>query len=242
MKKYISLLFLILLSQPAYAQLETLVRYKETTKVSKEEKDYVNKYVPSYVYKGEETPLEQLQCPIPPKDRVKNYTGIQCVYSSIEALGRWAEEPKLINPPITSRSDCKGYSGPSRAAEILNKLQVKFEQTYGDREKGLSLIKKAMREGRGCLWDVPGHAMILVHYDEFENKVCWVDNSDSSLKVQQTTVERFNKRWGSWVLVVYADNDIVTEKIYKYNFPIVDMLDSSKKFPKGFVPFPKLVF
>ena len=221
---------------------ETLVRYEEAPlKVSQNEKDYVNKYIPAYVCTDPDTPLEDLQCPIPHKDRVKNYTGIQCVYSSIEMLGRWAEEPKLVNPPLTSRPDCKGYSGPSRAAEILTKIGVKFEQTYGDRDKGIRLIKKSMREGRGVLWDVPGHAMVLVHYDDIANKVCWVDNSDSSLKVQQTTIDKFNKRWGSWVLAIYADEDIVIQKTRKYNFPILDALEPSKKFPRNFVPFPQFV-
>jgi hypothetical protein len=98
-----------------------------------------------------------------------------------------------------------------------------------------------MREGRGVLWDVPGHAMVLVHYDEKEDKVCWVDNSDSSLKIQQTTIDRFNKRWGSWILAIYADNDIVTQKAYKYDFPIFDVSDPSVKFPRNFVPFPIFV-
>lgn len=230
---FILFLFCVQISQ---AQ-DSLVRYEEPKEI-KEPSKYLTKYIPTYVYEGPEVPIEDLQCPIPHKDRVKNYTGIQCVYSSIEALGRWAEEPKLTNPPITSRPDCKGYSGPDRAATILKKLNVKFEQTYGDREKGLNLIKKAMREGRGALWDVPGHAMILIHYDELQNKVCWVDNSDSSLKVQQTTVEKFKKRWGSWVLVIYADQDIVTSKVYKYNLPIIDFSNPYKKFEKGFVPFP----
>lgn len=236
-------LFLLFLNLPIQARTEeSLVRYKEATKKLTTDSDHVNTYVPTYTYEGYEVPLEELQCPIPHQDRVKNYTGIQCVYSSIEALGRWAEEPKLTNPPLTSRSDCKSYSGPKQAGSILDKLKVKYEQTYGDKEKGIKLIKKAMREGRGCLWDVPGHAMILIHYDEQQDKVCWVDNSDSSLKVQQTTVDKFNKRWQSWVLVIYADRDIIPEKLYKYNFPIIDVLDPNKKFPKGFVPFPQIAF
>jgi hypothetical protein len=234
-------LFLIILFWcfPVYG-VESLVRYKETPINVQNEKDHTNTYIPAYLYEGLDVPFEQLQCPVPPEDRVKNYTGIQCVYSSIETLGRWAEEPKLINPPLTSRSNCKGYSSPSRAAEVLKGLNVKFEQTYGDREKGINLIKKAMREGRGVLWDVPGHAMVLVHYDEIENKVCWIDNSDYSLKIQQTTVDRFKKRWSSWVLVVYADNDILPAKVYKYNLPIVDILNSDAQFSKNFVPFPKI--
>lgn len=221
---------------------ESLVRYRESPGVPVDAKSYRTTFVPEYLYDGPEIPLETLQCPIPVEDRVRNYTGIQCVYSSIEALGRWAEEPRLVSPPLTSRSDCKGYSGPERAGEILKKLGVRFEQTYGDRDRGVKLIKRAMKEGRGALWDVPGHAMILVHYDEGEDRVCWVDNSDRSLRVQETTVEKFNKRWGSWVLVVYAEPDVVPEKIRKYNFPILDESGVMMECPRGFVPFPRLDF
>lgn len=80
--------------------------------------------------------------------------------------------------------------------------------------------------------------MVLVHYDEANNKVCWVDNSDSSLKVQTTTVENFRKRWQSWVLVVYADNDFVPEKIYHYAFPVLDAQSGELSETRGYIPFP----
>lgn len=194
-----------------------------------------------YESKASEPSLETLQCPIPMEDRVRNYTGIQCVFSSIEMLGRWAEEPKLTNPPITSRSDCKSYSGPNDAASKLRRLGVKFEQTYRDRDEGIKLIKKAMEEGRGCLWGVPGHAMVLVHYSEDEDRVCWVDNSDRSLKVQETTVARFKQRWDSWILVIYADNDVIPMKLGRglFEIPIIDHLFPNREYPKDYVPVPR---
>lgn len=241
MARFILLFALLILSRPVTAS-ETLVRYKEVSKVSDKESDYVNTYVPAYKCESPEIPTEGLQCPIPHEDRVKNYTGIQCVYSSIEALGRWAEEPKLVDPPLTSRAECKGYSGPRQAAVVLDRLKVRYEQTYGDKEKGVRLIKKAMREGRGVLWDVPGHAMILVHYDEAQDRVCWVDNSDSTLKIQQTTLEKFNKRWGSWVLVIRPDRDFVPEKARGYGFPLTNHPGGSGNLPRGFVPFPEIMW
>lgn len=183
----------------------------------------------------EDQDLEGVQCPIPMKDRVKNYTGTQCVFSSIEMLGRWAEEPKLINPPITSRDGCRSFSGPSHAGGKLKELNVRFEQESGNREAALKLIKKAMEEGRGCLFSVPGHAMVLIHYDEVANVVKWVDNSDRTLKVQTMTIERFNQRWGGWVLVVYADNDIISQKLSK--FIIIDHTNGGK-YPKDYIPTP----
>lgn len=208
--------------------------------VSQIEEDYQTTFVSTYESDQAEPKLNNLQCPIPKQDRVKNYTGIQCVYASIEMLGRWAEEPKLINPPITSRPECKGYSGPSQAAKILNNLKVKFEQSYGNKKQGLELIKKAMKEGRGVLWGVPGHAMVLVHYSEEENKVCWVDNSDSKLRVQQTTISKFNERWNSWVLIIYADKDLVPYKSNKQiNLPIIDQNNQKEKHSIDYIPIPR---
>lgn len=241
MIKYLSFAALIL-SATILPAAETLVRYKEVTKVSDKESDYVNTYVPTYECESPEISTEGLQCPIPLEDRVRNHTGIQCVYSSIEALGRWAEEPKLVEPPLTSRAECKGYSGPRQAAAVLDRLKVRYQQTYGDKEKGVRLIKRAMREGRGVLWDVPGHAMILVHYDETQDRVCWVDNSDSTLKIQQTTIDKFNKRWGSWVLAICPDRDFVPEKVKGYGFPVINHYGDVVESPRGFVPFPDLMW
>ena len=216
----------------------SLERYLPAPKrASKIEEDYANVFIPAYKSANKEPALETLQCPIPREDRVKNYTGVQCVYSSIEMLGRWAEEPKLISPPITSRSDCKSYSSPKVAANRLDKLGVKFEQSWGDKKKGIELIKKAMRQGRGALWDVPGHAMVLVHYSEEQDRVCWVDNADYQLRVQETTINKFYQRWNSWVLVIYSDKDIIPYKINKINIPIFENR-IKKEYSIEFIPFP----
>lgn len=184
-----------------------------------------------------------IQCPIPMKDRVRNYTGTQCVFSSIEMLGRWAEEPKLTNPPITSDPQCSSYSGPDHAARQLRRLGVKFEQTWQDKEAGLRLIRKAMSEGRGCLFDVPGHAMVLVHFDEVNNVVKWVDNSDYSLKIQTMSIRNFMNRWGGWVLVVYADNDIVPQKLgrnesFWRSLPIFNPANPTQQYDPNHLPKP----
>lgn len=202
--------------------------------------EYQTTYVEPYTYGGSEPSLDSLQCPIPMEDRVPNYTGIQCVYSSTEMLGRWAEEPKLVEPPITSRSDCKGYSGPSRLSSILRKLEVRFEQSNGSRSKGLQLIKKAMDEGRGCLFGVPGHAMVLVHYDESNDRVCWVDNSDRSLKVQTMSVSRFKQRWDSWICIIYADNDVIPYKLGRGPnlIPIRDWENGEELDPRDWITLP----
>jgi hypothetical protein len=219
-------------------ELDAFSRYRTPLKASVSESDHINTVVPAYISSGRDAPTDTLQCPIPIGNRVKNYTGIQCVWSSIETLGRWADERRLVSPPLTSRPDCKSYSGPGKSASVLNALGVRHRQVYGDKSKGLALIKEAMSEGRGALFDVPGHAMVLVHFDEVADRVCWVDNSDSTLKAQTSSVEAFMRRWGSWVLVVYAEDDIVPYKAYRAFMAVVDADPPFLKHPGIFVPFP----
>lgn len=191
----------------------------------------------------DEKELEGVQSPIPMKDRVKNYTGIQCVFSSLECIGRWAELKALIEPPITSRSDCKSYSGPADASAKLNKLGVKFEMSYRDRSKSVALVKKAMSEGRGCLFGVPGHAMVLCHYDEEAGVVKYINNSNHRLPIEKMSMSEFNRKWDSWVIVVYAEPDLFPQKALKIDLPnlipIIDRNNPQGKYPKNYIPRPQ---
>lgn len=207
------------------------------------ESSYLTTYNPLYTsLEGEYNPLD-IQCPIPMSNRVANYTGTQCVWSSIEMLGRWAEEPKLTNPALTSRQACRSYSSPSLTTVVLDSLNVKYEQVYSSREKGINLIRKATSEGRGCLFSIPGHAMVLVHFDEANDIVKYVDNSDITLKVQTMSLSRFYKVWDSWVLVIYADNDIIQDKVKRikrdlYDIPIINRNNPSEIYPRDYILLP----
>lgn len=235
------LLVFALLCSSAAGEQDSILRYQVSLKASATDRDHINTVVPAYISSGSDADLETLQCPIPRADRVRNYTGIQCVWSSIETLGRWSGERRLIEPPLTSRRECKSYSGPGLSASVLKSIGVRFRQTYGNKQEGLQLIREAMAEGRGALFDVPGHAMVIVHFSEEEDRVCWIDNSDNTLKAQTSTVDRFMKRWGSWVLVVYAEEDIVPYRVYRRNIPIFDAGDPDGFLPANFVPVPAYI-
>jgi hypothetical protein len=234
-----SILFVLILSLRNDAFVTNgLKKYEKAPLLaSKLVQDYQTSFTDSYRSKVFEPSLDDLQCPIPKNDRVKNYSGIQCVYASIEMLGRWAEEPKLTKPPITSNPDCQSYSGPNQAAFILNKLGVKFKQSYGNKQEGINLIKEAMSEGRGVLWGVPKHAMVLIHYSESQNKVCWVDNSDKQLRIQVTTIDKFKERWNSWVLAIYPDDEEDLNIKLNRKIPIEEN-GKNINYPKNYIPFP----
>lgn len=192
---------------------------------------------PVALFEGpEDEDASNVMVPIPMRDRVFNKTGIQCVWASLECLGRYAGERKLTD--LTSLPDCKSYSSPPSAARKLRELGVRFEQTVsrGDR----SLIRRAVvEERRGVLFDIPGHAMVLVHYDEQRGIVKYINNSDSSLKVRTWSMEEFNRRWDGWVCAVYADEDIIPWKGAAAKIRIVDMEMSGFVGPKDYVLMPR---
>lgn len=155
--------------------------------------------------------LEKVQVPIPFKDRVPNRTEIQCVWSSAETLARYAECEKLYD--ITFNDNYKGYAGPSSLKTMLKKYGVKYEMTVNKKDRSL-LVKGCVLERRGVAFDIPGHVMVLVHYDEKAGIVKYINNSDKELKIRTWTMEEFNRRWAGWAFIIYADEDIIP---YKYN-------------------------
>jgi hypothetical protein len=204
---------------------------------------YQTTYVEEYDAGGpEENELENVQCPIPMECRVKNYTGIQCVFSSLECLGRWAEIKELTDPPLTSRSNCKSYSGPADAANKIKSLGIKFENVYGNKKKAIDLLKRAMAEGRGALMDIPGHAIVICHYDENNKIVKIIDNSDRSLKIQTWSMDKFNRLWNGWIMVVYSKNDLFPGKVRQGSLPnqipIIDKNNPQGIYSDGYIPVP----
>lgn len=242
MKK--SLLFMVLLCFGCSNTSEPVIYHHQKSILPVWHPEYKTTFVEEYdsgINIPESKELEGVQCPIPMECRVKNYTGTQCVFSSVEMLARWAECKELLEPePITSRSGCRSFSNPSDLARKLTKYGVKFEDEYRNREAAIRLIKKAMSEGRGALFDVPGHAMVLVHYDEENNIVKWVDNSDRSLRIQTMTMKKFNRRWGGWVCVIYAEPDVIPYKIggWANKIPIKDHNNKQGNYPKDYIPMP----
>lgn len=194
---------------------------------------------PCAEYEGEpDDDLTDVMVPIPMKDRVFNKTSIQCVWCSLETIGRYAEEPKLIG--LTDQSDCKSYASPSSAARKLKALGVRFEQTTSTSDRSL-IIKSVVKERRGCLFAIPGHAMTLVHYDEAKGIVKYINNSDRTLKIRTWTMEEFNRRWDGWVCVIYADRDIIPDKYAPpvAALPIIDRNNPQGTYTKEYILMPK---
>lgn len=194
-------------------------------------------YNPVANYEGEpEDEMRDVMVPIPMNCRVPNKTGIQCVWSSIETLARYAQFERLYD--MTELSECRSYSGPSNAGSWLRKHNVRFEQTTGG-DRSL-IIKGVVKEKRGVLFSVPGHAMVLVHYDEEKGIVKYINNSDSTLQIRTWTMKEFNRRFDGWVMIIYADNDILGRPPGEArSLPIVDAAGPQGTYPEDYIPMPK---
>lgn len=232
MKKAIVLLFLFFCFglnshiKSSFGQVESV----KNTRLYPDPANIVT-FNPIATYEGEpDENLKDVMVPIPMKDRVFNKTSIQCVWCSLETIGRYAEEPKLID--LTEQKDCKSYASPSSAARKLNELGIRFEQTTSTKDRSL-IIKSVVQEKRGCLFSIPGHAMTLVHYDEEKGIVKYINNSDSSLQIRTWSMSEFNRRWDGWVCVIYADKDIIPDK-YKPKVPDLPIIDRNG--PQGLYP------
>jgi len=140
------------------------------------------------------------QCPFGDK-RAFNYNNVSCVWCSLENLGTYNREPKLYN--LSKNPRYQHPSGPGEVAQVLKNFGIKFKQTT-DKEEGRKLIYEAMRDGRGCLVGVPGHAINLINYDDTTNKAIIVDNG-GSLKNRLMSIQEFERRWTGWVLVIYTE-------------------------------------
>ena len=194
---------------------------------------YLTSKNPVASYEGEvENDLNDVQVPIPIKDRVPNRTGIQCVWSSIETIARYCGEQKLYD--LTYNDNYKSYASPSSARKMFETYEVKYEITTSKKDRSL-LIKGCVIERRGCAFGVPGHVMVIVHYDEEKGIIKYINNSDPQLKVRTWTMEEFNRRWDGWVMIVYADNDRIS---HRQNIPIKDRNGEQGSYDKNYVVTP----
>jgi hypothetical protein len=160
-----------------------------------------------------EVKASDIHCPIPSGDRAPNLTGIQCVWCSLQTIGRWAGEEKLYN--LTDSPRCKSYAGPGDVAEVLGGLRVKYKQS-SNKAESIKLIKEAVKDGRACGWGMKNvHMMVLCHYDEDANRVHFIDNMKTREvnQIQILTVAEFMKIWDGWVVVIYPEKEIFPSKI-----------------------------
>lgn len=140
--------------------------------------------------------------PLAEDNRALNLKG-QCVWSSIQNMGRQVGEPKLYN--LTKDPRCQGGANPSDVRRVLTALDVKFEQVSGDRKAAYKLIEKGLAEGRPCIISYGrAHVINIVHYDFHANKVGVVNNHGDRFQTKYMTLAEFDRQFKGWVCIIYG--------------------------------------
>ncbi len=143
-----------------------------------------------------------ISAPLANDHRALNTKG-QCVWSSIQNMGRQIGEPKLFN--LTKDPRCQGGANPSDVHRVLTALDVKFEQAHGNRKDAYKLIEKGLSEGRPCIISYGrAHVINVVHYDPSANKVGVVNNHGDRFQTQYHTLSEFDRLFKGWVCIVYG--------------------------------------
>ena len=154
----------------------------------------------------------QLLCPVQPAETVPNRTGVQCVWSSLELIGNYIEEPKLYN--LTKDSRCQGLADPGRVHSLLTSKGIKFAQTK-DKKEGMKIMLAAMDVGLPVLCGFSGvHAINVVNYDETANRVHYIDNiGERTPRIM--SLEKFNRAWDGWIVAIYPANQTKVRRLLK---------------------------
>ncbi len=142
-----------------------------------------------------------ISAPLAHDNRALNTKG-QCVWSSLQNMGRQIGEPKLYD--LTKDRRCQGGANPSDVHRVLTSLGVKFEQATNKKD-GYKLMQKGLAEGRPCIISYSvAHVINVVHYDPLANKVGVVNNHGDRFQTQYHTLKEFDRLFKGWVCIVYG--------------------------------------
>lgn len=142
-------------------------------------------------------------CNIPKAMRVPNRTGCQCVWSSLETLGRYNRIKGLYN--LSNDKRCQGPAAPRDVRSILKERNIKYElKIDGGDEFFIKYVKKHK-------WGVTfgtdhKHTMTMVHFDEVAGIVKFIDNADRRLRIQTWSMSKFKKHFDGWTMVVIPES------------------------------------
>lgn len=146
--------------------------------------------------------LVGVQVPIAKEDRKFNKSGVQCVWCSLETLGRHNGVPNTYD--LTDKY--KQATHPGYVAEVLNERGITFKQINAGRFASTRFIREyVVKKKYGVAVGLQGtHMVTLVHYDDDKNIVKVIDNGGpDALKIQTWTMEKFNQRFDGWALAIF---------------------------------------
>jgi hypothetical protein len=146
--------------------------------------------------------IENCQVPVSSGLRVHNYTGIQCVYSSLETCARYQGIKELYD--LTDL-----YKDPADFTDtdaILLKRGVHFEQVRAKTNLKTQVlwVKDKVADGYPvCVGIKPFpycyHMVTVIHFKD--GIVKYID-PDDELNIKTLTEDEFLKQWQGWGLIL----------------------------------------
>ncbi len=175
-----------------------------------------------------EPDLIGVQVPIPKNCRVYNASGSQCVWCSIECLGRYHKVKELYEGDTRITKYHTWATVPFEVAQVMKTKypSVKWTQITSRNETN-SFIKKYVTEKKlGAGFAISGHMLNIVHYDEAAKTVKVIDNlGPQALKVQEWSMDKFNRVAVGWALTVFPPGYIpAADETRDIHMNIMDIL------------------
>lgn len=145
-------------------------------------------------------PNTELHVDVPMEMRIFNKSGSQCVWATIEMLGKLHK----VKGVQGLTNELKHATGPGEVNRVLTRKNVKFRQVTG---KDLDFLEEWVTKKRmGCGIGVNGNHVILVCHFERGKSVKVIDNSDPTLQVQTWDWNKFQSKFSGWVFVILPDD------------------------------------
>lgn len=160
----------------------------------------VEKPVVSVVFSNSQDPyVFDPQADILKENRIFNKSGSQCVWCSLETAARHEGITELYD--LTSKYTFA--TGDQFVNTVLTQRNINFKMQWEGTGKNTNIIETYLvKKCYPVAFGVPGHMLVLCHYDKEKQFVRVIDNVDRELRVQKWTMEQFMNRWTGWAVVV----------------------------------------
>lgn len=154
-----------------------------------------------------------VQVPVTKECRVFNKSGSQCVWCSIECLGRHHKIKELYEDNRRLTLHYTWATGPGEVSRVLSGRypEVHWKQIQNRASLKPFLRKYVAEKKLGVGLGIPGHMLNVVHFDEAAGIVKIIDNyGPKALQIQDWTMEKFDRLADGWAIVIFPPGYVET--------------------------------
>lgn len=138
---------------------------------------------------------------------VLNRTGTQCVWSSLETVGRKLGIMNLTNPPITEDPRCQEGANYNQVHQILSERNVQHCQAFGRNMENLEVMQNYLAQGIPIIvgstessYSPVGHALVITSMSNRTVEI--IDTSEYPNYNYSLSYDDFFRIWDGWALVI----------------------------------------